>query len=142
MTGPDLISRGLAVQARAATFPRLPGDPGAGFGHPVSGTRAGLERLSAASLRAHWARFGQRGSVLGVVADADAQEIYDLVANLFADAELALRGRLGGIGASGHVTSFSLALWKSMDAPADHAGRACGLAQQFDHLQARLGLLR
>lgn len=75
----------LAVQARAATFPRLPGDPGAGFGHPVSGTRAGLERLSAASLRAHWARFGQRGSVLGVVADADAQEVCDLVADLFAD---------------------------------------------------------
>ncbi|ANC70453.1 M16 family metallopeptidase [Deinococcus radiodurans] len=75
----------LAVQARAATFPRLPGDPGAGFGHPISGTLAGLERLSAASLRAHWARFGQRGSVLGVVADADAQEVYELVAGLFAD---------------------------------------------------------
>ena len=75
----------LAVQARAATFPRRPGDPGAGFGHPVSGTRAGLERLSAASLRSHWARFGQRGSVLGVVADADPQEVHALVAGLFAD---------------------------------------------------------
>lgn len=72
----------LAVRARAATFPRAPGDPGAGYGHPVSGTRAGLGALNAERLRAHLGRFGQTGSVLGVVADADPEEVRARVTEL------------------------------------------------------------
>lgn len=75
----------LAVRARAATFPRAPGDPGAGYGHPVSGTRAGLAALSAAGLRDHLRRFGQAGSVLGVVADAEPGELLARVTELFGE---------------------------------------------------------
>lgn len=67
---PDLLS----VQARACAFPRERADGGAGYGHPTSGTLAGLENISAASLTRHFASYGQAGSILGLVADLSAEQ--------------------------------------------------------------------
>lgn len=77
---PDL----LAAEARRLAFPRAPGSPYAGYAHPVSGTPEGLARLSAAGLRAFLTRYGPRGSVLGLVADADPAEIQALLERTFA----------------------------------------------------------
>lgn len=77
---PDL----LAAEARALGFPRVPGDDRAGYAHPASGTPEGLEALGAAGLRAHLERYGQAGSVLGLVADLEPQAAHDLAASTFA----------------------------------------------------------
>ncbi len=78
---PDL----LAVAARRLAFPRVPGSSFAGFAHPVSGTLEGLARLTVESLRAFLTRYGPRGSVLGLVADADPAEVRELLERTFAD---------------------------------------------------------
>ncbi|WP_221091091.1 M16 family metallopeptidase [Deinococcus aquaedulcis] len=68
----------LAASARQAAFPRPPGSPFAGYAHPVSGTLAGLAALTPGALRAHLARYGQAGAVLGVVADLPPEAVLDL----------------------------------------------------------------
>lgn len=78
---PDL----LAAEARALGFPRAPGETRAGYAHPASGTPGGLEAITAAGLRAHLERYGQAGSVLGLVGDLEPQEAHDLAARTFAD---------------------------------------------------------
>ncbi|BDP42686.1 hypothetical protein DAETH_26550 [Deinococcus aetherius] len=65
----------LAVEARRVAFPRPPESPFAGFAHPASGTPEGLANLDAAGLRAFLDRYGTRGSVLGLVADAEPGEV-------------------------------------------------------------------
>lgn len=75
----------LATQARALAFAHAPGDPGSGYAHPVSGTPAGLEGIGAEGLRAHWQRYGQAGSVLGIVADRPAEEVRALAEQAFGD---------------------------------------------------------
>lgn len=69
----------LAVSARHAAFPRPAGSPFAGHAHPASGTVQGLAALNAEGLRAHLERYGQAGSVLGLVADTSPGEARDLV---------------------------------------------------------------
>ncbi|WP_084051034.1 M16 family metallopeptidase [Deinococcus hopiensis] len=78
---PDL----LALEARRLTFPRPQGSPFAGYAHPASGTPEGLAQLSVAGLRAFVRRYGAAGSVLGVVADADAVEVRALLERTFSD---------------------------------------------------------
>lgn len=75
----------LSLRSRQVLFPPQPGDAGAGFAHAISGTRAGLQRMDAESLRQHAARQGQRGAVLGIVADAEADWVYQEVERLFGD---------------------------------------------------------
>ena len=75
----------LAVASRGLAFPRPAGSPFAGFGHPASGTPLGLAALTPAGLRAHLTRFGQAGSVLGLVADLDPQEALATVAARLGD---------------------------------------------------------
>ncbi|GAA5441417.1 putative zinc protease Rv2782c [Deinococcus caeni] len=70
----------LATLARQTAFPAPPGAPLSGYGHPASGTPQGLEALTPASLRAHLQRYGQAGSVLGLVADLDPGQARDLTA--------------------------------------------------------------
>ncbi|WP_051086956.1 M16 family metallopeptidase [Deinococcus apachensis] len=77
---PDL----LAVEARRLAFPRPPASPFAGYAHPASGTPEGLSNLSVDGLCAFFARYGTRGSVLGVVADAEPGEVRSLVERIFA----------------------------------------------------------
>ncbi|RJF73759.1 insulinase family protein [Deinococcus cavernae] len=75
----------LGVQARAHTFPRREADGGAGYGHPATGTLEGLANVTPASLREHYGRrYGQAGSVLGLVADLSAGEAQALVERTFA----------------------------------------------------------
>nr|WP_246580578.1 pitrilysin family protein [Deinococcus aestuarii] len=74
----------LAVEARRVAFPRPPESPFAGFAHPASGTPQGLAKLGAAGLRAFLGRYGTRGSVLGLVADAEPGEVRALVERTFA----------------------------------------------------------
>lgn len=76
---PDL----LGVQARAHVFPRQPGDPGSGYGHPATGTLEGLARITPASLHEHHGLYGQAGSVLGLVSDLGVEEAQELVDTLF-----------------------------------------------------------
>lgn len=70
----------LATLARQTAFPAPPGAALSGYGHPASGTPQGLEALTPASLRAHLQRYGQAGSVLGLVADLDPGQARDLTA--------------------------------------------------------------
>lgn len=77
---PDL----LALEARRLAFPRPPGSPFAGFTHPASGTPEGLTHLSEASLRSFYRRYGTRGSILGLVADAEPAEVRALLERAFA----------------------------------------------------------
>ncbi|EYB67383.1 peptidase M16-like protein [Deinococcus phoenicis] len=77
---PDL----LAVGARRLAFPRDPASPFAGYAHPASGTPEGLARLSVDGLRAFLGRYGTRGSVVGLVADADPAEMRALLERAFA----------------------------------------------------------
>lgn len=72
----------LAVCARRAAFPRPAGSRFAGHAHPASGTPEGLAALNEDNLRAHLQRYGQAGSVLGLVADIDADQAHDLVATV------------------------------------------------------------
>ncbi|MDL2342723.1 pitrilysin family protein [Deinococcus sp. MIMF12] len=74
----------LAVEARRAAFPPDPASPHAGYVHPASGTREGLSRLTPEGLRAFHAGYPARGSVLGLVADADPGEVRGLVERAFA----------------------------------------------------------
>jgi predicted Zn-dependent peptidase len=76
---PDL----LATEARALAFARAPGETRAGYAHPASGTPEGLEAMNAAGLRAHLERYGQAGSVLGLVADLEPQAAQALVTRTF-----------------------------------------------------------
>ncbi|PNY82955.1 M16 family metallopeptidase [Deinococcus koreensis] len=69
----------LAVCARSAAFPRPAGSRFAGHAHPASGTPQGLAALDAGGLRAHLQRYGQSGSVLGLVADMEPEQAHDLV---------------------------------------------------------------
>ncbi|MFC4638819.1 M16 family metallopeptidase [Deinococcus hohokamensis] len=69
----------LAVQARHLAFPRPADSPFAGYTHPASGTAPGLQALTPASVRAHLERYGQAGSVLGLVADLEPAEAQALV---------------------------------------------------------------
>ncbi|WP_261664843.1 M16 family metallopeptidase [Deinococcus sp. Marseille-Q6407] len=55
----------------------------AGYGHPVSGTRAGLSAVTAQTLRAAHARWGAQGSLLAVVADLSPAEIRAQVEDTF-----------------------------------------------------------
>ncbi|MBX8464060.1 pitrilysin family protein [Deinococcus sp. RIT780] len=71
----------LATLARQTAFPTPPGAPLSGYGHPASGTPQGLEALTPASLRSHLERYGQAGSVLGLVADLDPEQARDLTAS-------------------------------------------------------------
>lgn len=75
----------LEVQARALAFPWHPGDAGAGFGHPASGTLQGLMNIRPESLSAHLEGYGQAGSVLGLVADLPPEEARALIELHFAD---------------------------------------------------------
>ncbi|WP_272976848.1 M16 family metallopeptidase [Deinococcus geothermalis] len=77
---PDL----LAIEARRRAFPRDPASPFAGYAHPASGTAEGLSNLTAQNLRAFLNRYGTRGSVLGLVADADPGEVRGLLERAFA----------------------------------------------------------
>ncbi|GMA15867.1 insulinase family protein [Deinococcus metallilatus] len=77
---PDL----LATEARRLAFPRDPASPFAGYAHPASGTPEGLSNLSVDGLRAFLARYGTRGSVVGLVADADPAEVRALLERAFA----------------------------------------------------------
>ncbi|KEF34492.1 peptidase M16 [Deinococcus sp. RL] len=74
----------LAVEARRVAFPPDPASPHAGYVHPASGTREGLARLTVEGLRAFHAGYPARGSVLGVVADAEPQEVRRLAQRAFA----------------------------------------------------------
>ncbi|WP_102125530.1 M16 family metallopeptidase [Deinococcus planocerae] len=74
----------LAVQARRVAFSRPAQSPFAGFAHPASGTTEGLATLTAPGLRAFLARYGTRGSVLGLVADAEPGEVRALAERTFA----------------------------------------------------------
>ncbi|GGO34986.1 peptidase M16 [Deinococcus humi] len=74
---PDL----LAMEARRVTFPRPAGSTLAGFAHPPSGTLGGLEALTADHLRAHLEAYGQRGAVLGLVADLEPAVALALVSS-------------------------------------------------------------
>lgn len=74
----------LAVEARRVAFAPDPASPCAGYVHPASGTREGLSRLTVEGLRAFHARSPARGSVLGVVADAEPEEVRGLVERAFA----------------------------------------------------------
>lgn len=74
----------LAVEARRVAFPPDPASPHAGYVHPASGTPEGLSRLTVEGLRAFHARYPARGSVLGIVADADPAEMRGLVERAFA----------------------------------------------------------
>ncbi|MEW6422994.1 MAG: pitrilysin family protein, partial [Deinococcota bacterium] len=76
---PDL----LAMEARRRAFPRDPASPFAGYAHPPSGTAEGLSKLTAQNLRAFLNRYGTRGSVLGLVADADPGEVHSLLERAF-----------------------------------------------------------
>ncbi|MBZ9750060.1 insulinase family protein [Deinococcus sp. HMF7604] len=75
----------LALEARAAAFPRPLGSPFAGYAHPVSGTPGGLTALSPAALRAHLTRYGQAGTVLGLVADLDPAQAHALAQEVLGD---------------------------------------------------------
>lgn len=75
----------LSSRAREFIFPRKPGDPSAGFAHSVSGTVAGLNTISAESLRAHFVNYGQVGSLLGLVADWSEQDVQALVSEIFSE---------------------------------------------------------
>ncbi|ADY25213.1 peptidase M16 domain protein [Deinococcus proteolyticus MRP] len=86
----DTPEERLALHTRAAVFggPRPAQGSGAmlaGFGHPVSGTHAGLSALTAQSLRDAHARWGAQGSLLAVVADLSAAEIREQVEEVFGD---------------------------------------------------------
>lgn len=74
----------LAVEARRVAFPRV-GNEFSGFGHPASGTLTGVQGLSAASLRSHLGRYGQAGSVLGLVADLEPEQVLELVQYTFGE---------------------------------------------------------
>jgi predicted Zn-dependent peptidase len=69
----------LAVAARRVAFPRDPASPFAGYVHPASGTLQGLSSLSVDGLRAFLERYGTRGSVLGLVVDAEPLEVRALI---------------------------------------------------------------
>lgn len=69
----------LAVTSRALAFPPPPDSPFAGFGHPASGTTAGLSMLTSGGLSNHLGRLGQAGSVLGLVADLEPEQALELV---------------------------------------------------------------
>ncbi|GHF50654.1 putative Zn-dependent peptidase [Deinococcus metalli] len=69
----------LAIASRGLAFPRPAGSPFSGFGHPASGTPAGLAALTPRSLGAHLETLGQAGSVLGMVADLEPAQALDLV---------------------------------------------------------------
>ncbi|MBB5234616.1 M16 family metallopeptidase [Deinococcus budaensis] len=73
----------LAVEARRLAFPADPASPFAGYAHPASGTPEGLAALSADSVGAFLTRYGTRGSVLGLVADAEPPEVRALVERTF-----------------------------------------------------------
>lgn len=73
----------LSLHARRLMFPRKASDLGAGFVHPISGTAAGLNNISADSLRAHLQHYGQTGSLLGIVTDWPENDIQMLVAEVF-----------------------------------------------------------
>lgn len=75
----DSPSDRLAVQARQVAFPRPAGSPFEGYAHPASGTPEGLQAIRAAGLRAHLERYGQAGSVLGLVTDLEAEVVLTLV---------------------------------------------------------------
>ncbi|UBV42323.1 insulinase family protein [Deinococcus taeanensis] len=68
----------LATRAREVAFPPPAGSRFAGFAHPPSGTLSGLDGLTAAGLHAHLQRYGQAGTVLGLVADLEPQAALDL----------------------------------------------------------------
>ncbi|WP_027460264.1 M16 family metallopeptidase [Deinococcus murrayi] len=74
----------LAVEARRVAFAPDPASPYAGYVHPASGTREGLARLTVEGLRAFHAGYPARGSVLGVVADAEPEEVRRLAQGAFA----------------------------------------------------------
>jgi len=69
----------LAVEARRLAFAPDPASPFAGYAHPASGTPQGLAALSVDGLRAFLERYGTRGSVLGLVTDAEPGEVRALV---------------------------------------------------------------
>ncbi|MFC4426437.1 M16 family metallopeptidase [Deinococcus navajonensis] len=75
----------LAVQARRLAFPHPSGSSFAGFAHPASGTPEGLQALTPGSVRAHLQRYGQAGSVLGLVADLEPAETQELVEKALGD---------------------------------------------------------
>lgn len=72
----------LAVQARALAFAGG-GETHSGYAHPVSGTLAGLEHLSAGRLRAHFQTYGAQGSILGIVGDLPAPLVQEAVQQAF-----------------------------------------------------------
>ncbi|GAA5534428.1 pitrilysin family protein [Deinococcus aluminii] len=76
---PDL----LATEARRLAFPREGRSPFAGYAHPASGTPEGLSNLSVDSLSAFLTRYGTRGSVVGLVADAEPAEVRALLERAF-----------------------------------------------------------
>ncbi|NTY00641.1 pitrilysin family protein [Deinococcus sp. JMULE3] len=76
----------LATRARQVAFPRPPASPHAGYAHPASGTTEGLDALTPQGVQAHLTRYGQAGSVLGLVADLDPGDALALV-----------EGTLGGL---------------------------------------------
>lgn len=75
----DSPAERLGLAARQLIFAQ------SGYAHPTSGTLSGLAQITPASARAFWERSGARGSILSVVADTEAQAVFDLVGRLFGD---------------------------------------------------------
>jgi predicted Zn-dependent peptidase len=69
----------LATRARQVAFPRPAASPYAGYAHPASGTPEGLDALTPQGVREHLTRYGQAGSVLGLVADLDPEGALTLI---------------------------------------------------------------
>ncbi len=69
----------LGLLVRAQTF------AGSGYAHPTSGTLAGLGGLTAASVRQLFDTYSAAGSVLAVVADAQAEQVLAWAEALFGD---------------------------------------------------------
>ncbi len=69
----------LATRARQVAFPRPAASPYAGYAHPASGTPEDLDALTPQGVREHLTRYGQAGSVLGLVADLDPEGALTLI---------------------------------------------------------------
>ncbi|TSA83828.1 insulinase family protein [Deinococcus detaillensis] len=69
----------LGLEARRMVFGT------SGYAHPTSGTAQGLSQITPDTARAFWQRYGADGSILSVVADTQAEAVFDLAAELFGD---------------------------------------------------------
>lgn len=77
----DSASESMLIGSRAFFF----SESVPGYAHAVEGTLAGLEALTAESLREHWARYGRKGAAVALVADFPPDEARSLLTNAFTD---------------------------------------------------------